>query len=208
MKKVLIYLFVVIASLLILILIPSTQLPAPMPWHITIMPDGNPQVLGIHLGMTSYRHAQILLKQYGETAIFIQQDEAPPAVEAFFNSVNLGGLSARLVLTLIVPEKRINAMLSRAREARLQPSGAYRYTPNNEDNAALINASVDTITYIPSITLHADIVQRRFGTPDYIETDKDDNSEQKIWYYHALGLNVYFTEQEKTILYYYQRRHK
>ncbi|NOQ94380.1 MAG: lytic murein transglycosylase [Methylophaga sp.] len=200
LRHFLIGLFLTIAGIAALMLIPSKQAVAPMPWEVTVMPDGNSKVFGIHLGTTTYRQAQEQFHEYGKTAIFTQEG-MPHTVEAFFNSINLGGLSAKLVLNLKVPASHIDGMVSRAMEARLQPSGAHRYQLNNDDNANLINAPITTITYIPSVKLDAEMVRYRFGNADTIELDSD-NPTTEIWIYNELGLAIRMTEGEKTVLEY------
>lgn len=203
MRNFLIGLILFIAGIGALMFIPSTQAPAPMPWDVTIMEDGNSKVFGIHLGTTTYRQAQEFFHEYGKTAIFTEQGKAS-SVEAFFNSIHLGGLSAKLVLNLTVPEQTIKPMLSRAAEARLQPSGAHRYELNNIDNAELTNATIRAVTYIPSIKLNPDMIRHRFGEPDYIEQDTNIIGTE-IWHYSTLALTIRINDNEKTILQYQSR---
>lgn len=201
MRNFLIGLVLTIVGIAALMLIPSTQQPAPMPWEVTIMQDGNIKVFDIHLGTTTYRQAQQSFQVYGKTAVFTQQDKQP-TVEAFFNSINLGGLSAKVVLNLAVEEQEINDMLNRALEARLQPSGAHRYELGNSDNATLIDAPVTAITYIPSLRLNQEMVLHRFGNADNIEQDPA-TVNTEIWHYPAIGLTIRFSEGKKTILQYH-----
>lgn len=201
MRNFFIGLILFIAGISALMFIPSKQAPAPMPWDVTLMADSNTKVFGIHLGTTTYRQAQEFFHEYGKTAIFTEQGK-DTSVEAFFNSIHLGGLSAKVVLNLTVPEAAINQMLSRAAEARLQPSGAHRYQLNNIDNAALIDATISAITYIPSVRLKADMIRHRFGEPDYIEQDTN-VSATEIWHYSAIALTIRVNDNEKTILQYH-----
>lgn len=200
MQKFIIGLLLTIAGIAALMLIPSKQAPAPMPWEITIMPNGKSKVFGIHLGTTTYRQAQELFHEYGKTALFTQENK-PASVEAYFNSLNLGGLSAKLVLNLDVPASRIDEMKSRALEARLQPSGAHLYKLSNSDNAELVNAPVVAITYIPSVRLNADMVRYRFGDAAFIEQDIN-SPNTKIWHYPELALMIRMDDGEKTVLQY------
>jgi hypothetical protein len=200
MKKFFIGLILTIVGIAALTLIPSKQQPAPMPWEITVMPDGQISVFNIHLGTTNYRQAQKSLHMFGQTSVFSQQGQAS-TVEAFFNSINLGGLSAKLVLNLIVDDAQIEKMKSRATEARLQPSGAHQYHLSNQDNASLVNAAVGAITYIPSVRLDKEMISHRFGFTDLVSQDPD-NSNTEIWQYPALGLTIYLNVNEKTILQY------
>ncbi|MFW5425994.1 MAG: lytic murein transglycosylase [Methylophagaceae bacterium] len=200
MKKFLIGLVLTIVGIAALTLIPSKQEAAPMPWEITVMPNGQISVFNIHLGTTNYRQAQESLHIHGQTSIFSQEGKTT-TVEAFFNSINMGGLSAKLVLNLVVDADVIEKMKSRATEARLQPSGAHQYQLGNQDNATLINAPVSAITYIPSVRLNPEMVLHRFGFTNLVMQDPE-NSNTEIWQYPALGLSIYLNDNEKTIMQY------
>ncbi|PHS32391.1 MAG: lytic murein transglycosylase [Methylophaga sp.] len=200
MIKFLLGLILVVVGIAALLLIPSKQEPAPMPWEITVMPDGQISVFNIHLGTTNYRQAQEALHIHGQTSIFSEEGQ-DTTVEAFFNSINMGGLSAKLVLNLVVDADIIEKMKSRATEARLQPSGAHRYQLGNQDNATLIHAPVSAITYIPSVRLNKEMVLHRFGFTDLVSQESE-NSNTEIWQYPALGLTIYLDDNEKTIMQY------
>lgn len=198
MKKFLLGLVLTIVGITSLMLIPSTQEPAPMPWEVTLMPDNNVEVFGIHLGTTTYLQAQEIFHEYGKVAIFTQENK-PASVEAYFNSINQGGLSAKIVLTLNVAEQQINSMLKHALEARIQPSGARRYDLSSSDE--LINTQVLGITYIPSVKLNTEMILHRFGEAAFIKQDIN-NPNTKIWHYPALALTIYINPNEKTLLQY------
>jgi len=192
----------VAAGIAAMMLIPSPQPPASKPWEVAIMPDGNPQVLGIHLGTTTYKQAQQQLGIYGESAIFTDPDNTA-SIEAYFNSVNLGGLSAKLVLNLAVAPQQLAAMLDRSTAGKLQPSGAHQHELAETDRATLLNVPVHAITYIPSVRLDPMMVTTRFGPPSQVKehTDVEGNIIES-WLYTDLNLVVEFSEQQKTLLIY------
>jgi len=199
-RNFLIGLFLTIVGIGALLFIPSKQAPAPMPWEITIMPDGKSEVFGIHLGTTTYDHTKALFHEFGHIAAFADIDKAP-TVEAFFDSIHLAGITGKLVLNLGVPEQQITAMMSRAYEARLQDSGAHRYELSNSDKASVVNAPIIAITYVPSVKLNADIARYRFGEPESISQDALE-SNTVIWHYPSTGLTIRMNDNEKTILQY------
>lgn len=201
MKKFLIGLVLTIVGITSLMLIPSTQKPAPMPWEVTTMEDGNSKVFDIHIGTSTYRHAQQVLRQYGKTAVFTEEGK-PSTAEAFFDSINLGGLSGKLVLTLNATDDIVNSLISSALEARIQPSGAHRYVLNNSDQ--LIETVVTSITYIPSIKLKANMLRHRFGEPNLISADEE-NPATELWHYSDINLMVRRNDNEKTVLQYQSR---
>ncbi|OUR64397.1 hypothetical protein A9Q79_06905 [Methylophaga sp. 42_25_T18] len=164
------------------------------------MADGNTQVFDIHLGKTTFRQAQSIFKVYGKTAIF-SQSEHEPTIEAYFESVNLGGLSAKIVLNLIVTGQPIKAMLDRAHDARLQPSGARRYELHSDDHARLLDSPIIAITYIPTVRLDEKMILDRFGKADNIQQPAQ-QANNSIWHYPRIGLSVTFNLEEKTVLQY------
>lgn len=193
-------LFLTIVGIGALLFIPSKQAPAPMPWEITIMPDGKSKVFGIHIGTTPYSHTKEVFHEFGKIAAFSQEGKAS-TIEAFFDSIHLGGLSGKLVLNLDVAEQKITEMMSHANEARLQDSGARRFELNNNDKASVIDAPIIAITFIPSVKLNADIARSRFGEPVSIMQDEI-NPNTTTWHYPLAGLTINMNEHEKTILQY------
>ncbi len=199
-RNFLIGLFLTIAGIGALLFIPSQQAPAPMPWEITIMPDGKSEVFGIHIGTTTYNHTKDLFHEFGKIAAFSEEGKAS-TVEAFFDSVHLAGISGKLVLNLGVAEQQITEMMSRAYEARLQDSGAHRYELRNSDKASIVNAPIIAITYVPSVKLTPEIARFRFGEPGSISQDTVD-PKTSIWHYPLTGLTIRINENHKTILQY------
>ena len=167
------------------------------------MPDNNVQVFGIHLGKTDYKTAQQALRVFGKTAIFTDPDNKA-TVEAYFDSVNLGGLSAKMVLNLVVDEDKIADMLERASAGKLQPSGAHQHELAEEDKQFLLSSPVAAITYIPSVRLDEEMIQERFGAPDSTNTGlpDDEGNADIIWLYQKLNLTVIFSSNNKTLLIY------
>lgn len=44
----------VVIAIAALMLVPSPQPKAPKPWEVTVMPDNQIEVMGLHLGTTTY----------------------------------------------------------------------------------------------------------------------------------------------------------
>ncbi len=190
-----------LGGIALLMLIPSPQAPAEKPWEVTIMPDGNSKVLGIHLGQTDYKTAQQQLGVFGKTAVFVDPDGSR-SVEAYFDSINLGGLSAKLVLNLGVDAPVLAAMLERGSGGKLQPSGAHQHELAETDREFLLQTPVMALTYIPSVSLKPEMVETRFGRPDTIAQSEADEEGRvtETWSYPDVGLSAVFQPQQKTIL--------
>ncbi len=203
LRNVLLGFLLIIIGIVALMLIPSPQAPAEKPWEVTVMPDGNSRVLGIHLGQTNYKTAQQQLGVFGKTALFVDPDGSR-SVEAYFDSINLGGLSAKLVMNLAVDEDRLQAMQSRTEDGEYKPSGAYQYQLSEQDRTFLLAAPVIGLTYIPSVRLDREMVESRFGEPARSEqSERDDNGRvTETWFYPEIGLSVLFQSEQKTLLVY------
>lgn len=193
----------VIIGIAALMLVPSPQPNAPKPWEIKVMPDNQIEVMGVHLGTTTYAEMQQMWREAGEVGLFISENERITA-EVFFESINLGGLSARVVANLQIDENELKTMASRAASAKLQPSGARRYDPAFDDKQRFLAAPVTVITYIPSVRLDEEMVRTRFGEPDDIRAESDESTAQ-IWSYPAFGLTVRLDPEERPVLTYTAR---
>lgn len=205
-KNLIISLLVLIAGIVILMLIPSPQGTADKPWEIITMADGNSKVLGIHLGNTDYKTAQQKLGVFGKTALFVDPDGSR-SVEAFFDSINQGGLSAKLVMNLGVSDERLQAMQQRATAGERQPSGARQLELAETDREFLLKAPVTALTYIPSLRLKPAMIESRFGRPDRIEQAEDETGlVSETWLYPDTGLQVLFQGEQKPVLIYRAKR--
>jgi len=195
----------VIIGIAALMLIPSPQPASPKPWEISVMPDNQIEVMGVHLGTTRYSEIQQLWREAGEVALFIPENNDISA-EVFFESINLGGLSARAVINLQVAEEKLKTMASRAVSAKLQPSGARRYDPAFDDKQDLLSAPAIAITYIPSVRIDAEMVRSRFGEPEKISNEVEESeSTAQIWHYPAIGLTIRLHPEERPVMTYTAR---
>jgi len=203
LRNVFLGLLLIVIGIAALMLIPSPQAPAEKPWEVTVMPDGNSRVLGIHLGHTDYKTAQQQLGVFGKTALFVDPDGSK-SVEAYFDSINLAGLSAKLIMNLGVAKTRLQSMQEQAGAGELQPSGAHQYELTEQDREYLLRVPVIGLTYIPSVRLDRQMIQSRFGDPARSEQSEMDEKGQitETWFYPAIGLSVLFQSKQKTLLVY------
>lgn len=192
----------VIIGIAALMLIPSPQPDAPRPWEITVMPDRQIEVMGVHLGTTTYGEIQQLWREAGEVALFIS-DHEPISAEVFFDSINLGGLSARVVVNLQLDQATLQSMAERAASAKLQPSGARRYDPAFDDKQDLLAAPAFAITYIPSVRLDEEMLRNRFGEPGQVVQEPE--TAATIWHYPQNGLTIRLHPEERSVLTYTAR---
>lgn len=201
LRNILIGLVLVIVGVVMLMLLPSPQPESAKPWEVAVMPDGNVEILSIHLGKTDFETAQKQLNTYGKIALFNEPD-GTNSVEAFFDNTNLGGLTAKLVLNIGVSQQQLAQMLERAGAGRLQPSGAHQHELANVDRQTLLTMPVMAMTYIPTVRLSEEMLLSRFGDPD-TKTPTVSNEEGQsgeVWHYDALNLIVVIEPAQKPIL--------
>lgn len=204
MQKIFIIFVLLITGIGALLSVPSEQELDPimtMPWETTIMDDGNIQVFGIHLGKTTLEQAQHIFNLYGKTAIFSQPNHEL-TIESYFDSINLGGLSAKVILNLMLPEQQIQDLLIHTTNDILQPSGARSYELHNDNTSLLLNLPIISITYIPTVTLDENMILNRFGKAENIQQISINKPSYFIWYYPKIGLSITFNNQEKAVLQY------
>jgi len=206
MRNFFIGLLLTIIGIAALMLIPSKQAPAPMPWEVKLFQDGSSEVFNIRFNHSTLADAQQIFHEAGELAIF-NDNKSRPALEVFFNSVHLGGLTAKIVLTLATSENNLSAMLTRATSSELRPSRARQYQLHIDDQKKAQGEVIDTLTYIPSIRLDEEAIRHRFGNPETIEhidfsEDEPSQPETNIWHYPSIGLSIRLSPKEKTVLQY------
>lgn len=170
-----------------------------LPWHIEPLPGGTSRVLGITLGETTLAAARSRLSTAPEVALFAARDDRP-SLEAYFGSVELGGIVARLVLRLEAEPGELAAMRERAGPGQGGPTGARRYRLAEADLRAAASRAVTGITYAPAYArLDDETLRARFGEPAETLAPAEDRS---LWLYPALGLAVVRDGANRAVLEY------
>ncbi len=127
---------------------------------------GHLHVLGITLGRTTLAEAERRLMSKSDVALYIYPREHRRAglrLEAFFPSI---ADHTRVVLELAVDRDRLHRIEARATPPHLYPNGVARRNLAADDVQAVRQATVASLTLIPSTTLTAGDVEARFGRPD------------------------------------------
>ena len=66
----------VVIAIAALMLVPSPQPKAPKPWEVTVMPDNQIEVMGVHLGTTTYGEIQQLWREAGQEVLQAMAERA------------------------------------------------------------------------------------------------------------------------------------
>lgn len=176
----------------------TTQNTQGMPWQIDKI-DNTTRVFNLTLGKSTLSEAENILLGDAEVSLFRSQENAH-SVEAYFDKVMLGGLSAKIVLVMDISEPELGAIYSRGVRISKLGSGGNKVSIATEDLHRVRSSAIAGITYLPAINLNADQLISRFGQPLKRIKEPDNNTEH--WLYPEIGLDVTLNEQGKDILQY------
>ena len=180
---------------------PGGQASAPgqdLPWQITVGPGGaTSTVFGLTVGESTLQEAVAKLGRRYDPGLFEDRD-GRLSLEAYFRDAVVGGLNARLVLALRVPETVLATLKTRAGESKPTASGSRRYPVAEADQPLVMAGVVTAITWVPVVKLDAHLVRQRFGEP----AERLAAPGGMHWLYPALGLDLLLGEGGEALLQY------
>lgn len=175
-----------------------------MPWEIERLDSGSTRVFGVELGVDTLVEAAKMLGPRYELALFGRREEVP-TLEAYYKEITLGGLSARVVLSLALTESDRERLRHNSLEDRVLAEGEERrWTIASEDLPVAKTARVVGISYIPLVQIDEDTARTRFGEPDEI-VRVDDGTQH--WLYAAKGLDLTLDPDGRELLQYVHPAH-
>lgn len=187
----------VVALLLAMLLAPSTSITArDLPWQIEPH-DGTLTVFGITLNQTTLQQAEAQWAEPAEVTLFIKGERR--VVEAYFDSVALAQIRAKVVLTVTTTAEQIEGLYQRGVRIAKMGDGSHKVTLSEADRQWLYQQPIRAITYLPSATLTETIIRQRFGEPAERLTEPTVGVH---WLYPHLGLDLLQSERGKAVLQY------
>ena len=194
----------IVVSISALLLIPSdsTERPDTLPWNIKHPTPESNRVFGITLGEGTLGELEHNFKEQSEVSLFKTPDNQM-GVEAFFDELNLNGLKAKFVMTVAIPQEKIQGMFNRGLRMNSTPSGK-RITLTPDDLAEVRKSPVTSITYLPSVELSDTIIIKRFGEP--AQRIQEPKGGAVHWLYPQHGLDVTLGGSDRPIFQYVQPR--
>lgn len=172
---------------------------AGFPWQVDLLDSGKTRVFSIVLGETKLIDAEKQFKAISELTLFSDRDNNL-AVEAFFGDIKIAGLNSKMVLMIDLSQQQMEQMFQRGARISTLGSGTRKVTLSGEDVAVVRQAAVSSITYLPSINLADELIEKRFGEPQ--EKIIDSQSGAVHWLYPAMGVDVVLSESEKEVIQY------
>ncbi len=172
---------------------------AGFPWQVNVLPSGHTQVFSVIIGQTSLGEAEKQFKEMAELTLF-SAENTPPVIEAFFAEVKIGGLKSKMVMLINLPLAELESMFNRGARIATMGSGTRKVTLSSEDARRVRGAAISSITYLPSINLSAEVIEKRFGIP--AEKLADSSSDAIHWLYPDKGIDIALSENNKEVIQY------
>ncbi|HRD33741.1 MAG TPA: hypothetical protein PLR02_05755 [Rhodocyclaceae bacterium] len=179
------------------------EAPAPptesgYPWQIDLPAPGQSRVFGLRPGHSSVAEASALFGPDVDIAI-VAPPGHPASLEAYFESVQVGRIMGKLVLTVDADDATLAAMRERAAKVEYMESTTRKITLSRDDLADARGRAIRAITFIPSANLDEDIVLQRFGPPAMRVRVSD---EREHFLYPDKGLDLALDSRTKEVLQY------
>ncbi|MCB1760690.1 MAG: hypothetical protein KDI68_13020 [Gammaproteobacteria bacterium] len=171
-----------------------------LPWLVSVNADGYSSVFGLTLGASRLADARAVFEEQGVSNLFLSADDEL-SVETYFQSLYLSGIRADMVLTLELERPTLQRYFDRGARISKLESGAKKVNLAGEDEAALADARIGHITYIPGTDLSEELILSRFGEP---ARRLAESSGIVHWLYPDIGLDIAVNPDGKEVLQYVQ----
>jgi hypothetical protein len=169
-----------------------------LPWQITTDGQGGSSVFGLQPGVSTLAEVRQRFAADFEVAIIAEPNEIG-ALEAFYSSVPLGFVTAKMVLTIEADPEMVTAMRERALRATPMESTTRKITLSQEDVAAADRLPIRAISVIPTANIDEATLVQRFGSPD----ERLVAGEKRVHLlYPKLGLDIVVDGEAKELFQY------
>lgn len=160
-----------------------------LPWLVSTDAQGRTQVFGFTIGLTTLADIRVAFGEEGKINLFSHPDrEKKYSVEAYFDQMYLNGLRADFVITVDADQTALAAMYERGLRISQLGSGGKKVKLTPEDIGILSAFPVRVITYLPWKSLNAEILEKRFGTPEQMLKEQDTGVTH--WLYLSKGMDI------------------
>lgn len=174
-----------------------------LPWNAAYDEQDRLHALGLTLMHSTLQDAMKLYGRDVEVKLF-EMPNGERSAEGYFNSAYIGSIHGALVIKLAMNEQELNQYFDRGARITVSKQGSREVQLNNEDTLALFNYPIKELTLVPRRRLNSQAIEKRFGTPDQIIYDEQEDL--STWFYEALGLELIIIEGGNDILRYQARR--
>ncbi|MBT3276574.1 hypothetical protein [Candidatus Thioglobus sp.] len=167
-----------------------------MPWQSYI--NENQQTVVFNLTMAESRLIDAA-RQFGTeiNASLFESELEKPELEVYFSSTKVGGISARIILNLILDEQIIESLSNNIDESMQMPSGVKNTTFTSAGERSMSRLKIKSLTFIPGANLDKEVIENLFGKPARVELATEGVS---YWHYPQKGLRIIVDREQKEVL--------
>lgn len=182
-----------------------------LPWDVEVNDRGQVAVFGVTLGESTLLDFKRRYDQKADLAIFAQPGEQL-SMEAFFGRMNVGPLTAKVVLVADVDPETLERWAGESRIADPTPSGARKLSMSDEALVEAQDKPIRSISYAPSADYEEELISRRFGEPadkrPIPRGERDgDEPPAMLWLYPQKGLAITVEPDDKELFQYINPEH-
>lgn len=169
----------------------------PLATHVDA--QGQLHILGITLGETTLKEAELILQSKSDVALYLypeKHERAGRKLEAFFPAI---ADHTKVILLLGMSREALNKLESRATIPHLYPNSVARMNLAADDRRAMDQVTVRELTLIPNLTLSAENIKARFGVPDELKAMES----YDLYVYNNIALKVRLNKNEPPTLHFF-----
>ncbi|SMN16924.1 hypothetical protein CRYPA_564 [uncultured Candidatus Thioglobus sp.] len=172
-----------------------------MPWQSYVDDEHKTVVFNLTMGESRFIDAASYFGTEIEASLF--EDEASePELEVFFTGTKIGGISAKIILNLVLDNQIIDILSNNIDESMRMPSGVTKTTFTAKGERAMSHLKIRALTFIPGTNLEEAMIENLFGKPDKIELADEGVS---YWHYPQKGLRIIVDAEHKEVLEFYNQ---
>lgn len=175
----------------------SAALQHNLPWQIERQ-GGNSRVFGITLGISTLTEAIAAIDREYELAILAKYQQAG-ALELYYHHFNAGQLQGKLILVADIDDSDLVAMKAAAASHKTLDNGTQKYTLSQQQQQAIQQRRIRSITFAPIARLDQSMIEQRFGQA---EQQIDSGEHISHYLYPQLGLDILIDKKGKDLLQY------
>ncbi len=151
------------------------------------------------MGESTLAESMRLFGSEVEASLFEDKDQKQ-TLEVFFSSTKVGGISAKVILNLVLNNQQFDYLRSHIKETEVMPTGNKKTIFNQTGESSMFGLTISALTFIPSADLSPDTLLGLFKKPARVEPLEES---VEYWYYPDKGLRIIVDAEGKEILEFY-----
>lgn len=171
-----------------------------LPWQIEITEAGNSKVFGVEIGRSTLDETATFFREPPVISLFESKD-GERVVEAYFDSVDISGLRAQIIVVMNLNKEQLDGMYLRGERLANMGGGRHKITLTSADEQFVRGTTFSSLSYIPRHNLSAELIKGRFGEPAE-RIGEVGKSKVEHWLYPDKGLDIALSDKAKEVLQY------